>query len=460
MKKFKSKLTTFTSSIIFMIGVLPLTACSWFKEEESVTEYKRSYSFNEIKNIEKNTFRKINDVTFPHSKNPVKTELTDDEVNAYANFSNNTYHALVNSSNQKNISYATVGLYSLLNELVEASSGEELTTDLNNLLGLDSTSRIAFYKKVMKANSFANKENTTQLKNAAFFNNRYDYNEDYVNTLTKLYCQAFQLSFKNDVDKMVDWVNQAVNDSKFIDEKFLELSDDSELYLFSTLYFKNMWQDKYLAQDNVKDKFYLSNGSTISTTFMKHSYMVESYYDYGDYISVRDFYDQGNASITYLVPKKTKDNIFDLTKDVNFFLEDETKKVKDESEFPNWFTVNLKTPKFKLKCDLNFKESLSDLGFAKMFDENYDSFKNAFNDEDLLGYNMYISVMKQRNEVEFSEDGTIVKSVSMAGISKSESAPFIDSKTLDIDLNQPFIYIIRDINDTPIFVGHVDNPDL
>jgi serine protease inhibitor len=30
--------------------------------------------------------------------------------------------------------------------------------------------------------------------------------------------------------------------------------------------------------------------------------------------------------------------------------------------------------------------------------------------------------------------------------------------TLDVKLNQPFIYIIRDANDTPIFVGHVDNP--
>ena len=30
--------------------------------------------------------------------------------------------------------------------------------------------------------------------------------------------------------------------------------------------------------------------------------------------------------------------------------------------------------------------------------------------------------------------------------------------TLNVKLNQPFIYIIRDKNDTPIFVGHVDNP--
>ena len=52
--------------------------------------------------------------------------------------------------------------------------------------------------------------------------------------------------------------------------------------------------------------------------------------------------------------------------------------------------------------------------------------------------------MKQRNEVEFNEDGSIVKSVSMSGMSKGEAAPFIGD-TLDVNLNQPFIYIIRDM---------------
>ena len=48
----------------------------------------------------------------------------------------------------------------------------------------------------------------------------------------------------------------------------------------------------------------------------------------------------------------------------------------------------------------------------------------------------------------------------MAVIGAAGSAAPMENDTLDVDLNQPFIYIIRDINDTPIFVGHVDNPNL
>lgn len=459
MKTKHSKLITSLSSFILVISAIPLASCGWFHKEESVKEYKRNYRFNEIKIAEQNTFRKLNDITYPQGESPVRSTLLDSEKDAFSNFSNLTYHAIANSHNAENMSYATIGLYSLMNEMYGAISRDDLKADYDELLGLTETERKAFYSKLMKANSFANEDSTTQLKNAAFFTNEFNYSETYLSKLSDLYCEAYQLSFANEASKMVEWVNKAVNSDGFIDTKFLELTEDSVLYLFSTLYFKNMWANKYLAADNVQDDFTLSNGSKVQATYMKHSYMTESYYDYGDYIAVTDYYSRGAASITYLIPKKIEDNIFELTKDVNIFEDDETKLVKDDSEYHSYITVNLKTPKFTLKTDLNFKESFPALGLSSIFNSDYDSFHNAFNDANLNDSNIYVSVMKQRNEVEFNEDGTIVKSVSMAGMSK-ETAMYIDGQTLDVDLNQPFIYIIRDCNDTPIFVGHVDNPNV
>lgn len=456
----KSKVLTSISSFLFVVAAIPLTSCKVIKTEESVKEYKRAYRFNEIKIAEQNTFKKLNNVSFPNGERPTQSQISDTEKEAYDNFSNLTYHALVDTSIEDNFSYATIGLYSLMNEMYGAASRDELKTQMDSLLGLSETQRLAFYKKIMKANSFASEESTTQLKNAAFFHNFFDYSVEYVNYLTSLYCEAYQLDFSNDgdVNKMVEWVNKAVNSDGFIDRKFLELSEDSELYLFSTLYFKNMWASKYLKENNVNEDFYLSNGSTISVEYMKHSYQAEYYYDYDKYISVQDYYRGGYASITYLVPKSTNDNIYDLTKDVNIFEEDETKIKKDDSEYRNWYTVNLKTPKFTLKADLDFEKSLKSLGFSDIFNPDIDSFSKAFSNINTDLYNIYVSKMKQRNEVEFNEDGSIVKSVSMAAMNKSESAPMFGD-TLDVNLNQPFIYIIRDYNDTPIYVGHVDNPN-
>ena len=451
MKKNKLLIPFFLS----FVGSLT-SSCFLFKTKESVKAYKKSYRINEIRVAESNTFRKLNNVTFPGGETPTRSDINDLEKESFANFSNLTYKSILKTSKSDNLSYSTVGLYSLLNEMVGSASREDLRQDLNELLGLDEDSRVDFYKRIMLANSFAKEDSTIQLKNAAFFNNVFNYNSEFVKSLTKLYCEAYQISFINDVTKMLEWVNKAVNSDNFIDEKFLELDEETQLYLFSTFYFKNAWLYKYLEKDNFKDTFYLGNGTTKETTFMKHSFNVDSYHDYGSYISFEDYYYGANASISYLIPKNLDDNIYELTKNTNIFEENADNLVEPTEEY-GMIRIELSTPKFKAQTDIDFQDSLSDLGFADIFNDDIDSFKNAFDDPALADYKVYIQKMKQRNEVEFNEDGTIIKSVSMASYGAKESA-MIESDTLEISLNQPFIYIIKDVNKTPIFVGHVDNP--
>lgn len=428
-----------------------------FRTEESVKTSNRRYSLNEIRIAESNTFKKLNTVSYPDGNAPSPIRTTEEENKAYNNFSNLTYHSLVNTSKKDNMSYSVVGLYSIINEMTNATSREELKEKFNILLGLNESSRVTFYDKVMKANSFASDESTIQLKNSAFFNNEFNYNQEFVNSLTKLYCEAYQIDFETEANKMVEWVNQAVNSKGFIDEKFLEINDETQLYLFSTLYFKNAWANKYLSENNIKDDFYLTSDKTVKATYMNHSYLSQSYYDYGSYISVKDYYFSGRASVTYLVPKKVEDNIFDLTKDVNIFEEKEENIVKNEGY--DHIMVNLSTPKFTTKTDVDFQKCLDNLGFGDIYNPNIDSFKNAFDDVKLEDYNIYIQKIRQKNEVEFNEDGSIVKSITMASFGAGSAAP-MKNDTLDVKLNQPFIYIIRDINGTPIFVGHVDNPTI
>ena len=308
----------------------------------------------------------------------------------------------------------------------------------------------------MQANSFIQEESTIQLKNGAFFNNKYNYNQEYINTLSKLYCEAYQLNFASDTDKIVEWVNQAVKSNGFIDKDFLEINEITEIFFFSTLYFKNKWNSVYISKNNIEDDFYLADGNKVKTTYMQHYYLSSEYYDYGSYISIKDYYIDKNASITYLVPKKVEDNIFTLTKDKNIFEEKKENIVKKEDN--NDILIHLTTPKFVSKVDVDFKECLSNLGFSEIFNHEVDSFKNAFNDPKITNDDKtYIQNLKQRNEVDFNEDGSTIKSITMASMRAGSAAP-VNKDSLDVNLNQPFIYIIRDINDTPIFVGHIDNP--
>lgn len=457
-KKNKRKIIIACVSTAVVLTVIGISLSQMLEVHSSVTTARRRLSVNASALAESNSVRKLNDISYPNSDAPIKNELSENEINAFNEFSNTTYHSVVNVSKADNMSYATIGLYSILNELYGAISREDLQTQFDNLLGLNEESRTNFYNKVMRANSFVSRESTTQLKNAAFFDNAYDPNPEYINKLSKLYCECYETDLQTNASKLVEWVEKAVDTKGFIDENFLGVDPFTVLYYFSTLYFKNAWAYKYLSETNIEDAFYLSNGTTTQVTYMQHEFYTDKYYDYGSYISFSDIYMNNYATVTYIVPKDTKDDIYELTKNINIFEENDEKEVSNKhGDYYEPIIVDLKTPKFKTKSDLDFKTCFESLGFGDMFDNNIDSFHKAFLEEGSEGVRFYLQQAKQRNEIEFNEDGSIVKSLSMAAMGEDKSAaPFRDA--LDVKLNQPFIYIIKDINGVPILVGHVDNP--
>ncbi|MCR5309480.1 MAG: hypothetical protein K6E21_05170 [Bacilli bacterium] len=460
-KKNKRRIIIFsTVSAVTVLTVVGISLSQMLEINTSVTTMKRNLSLNTVAIAESNTFKKLNSFSYPENSYGIRNKVTDSAVSAYNNFTNETYHSLVDTSKKDNMSYASIGLYSIMNELYGAISREDLKNQFDNLLGLNENTRKSFYKSVMEANSFINEDNTTQLKNAAFFNTVFNHSKEYVDNLTQLYCEAYKIDFKTEANKMVEWVNKAVYSDGFIDEQFLNMSEYTQLYYLSTLYFKNAWKEKYLSEDNIDDDFFLSNGSKKTVKYMKHSYMCEEYYDYESYISIRDYYMNGNASITYIVPKKIDDDIFALTKNKNIFEDKIENRVKVDpgADYYRAVLVNLQTPKFKVDIELDLKNTLINLGFADMFNDQIDSFSKAFDDPSAPNYNFYLAQMKQKNEVEFNEDGTIVKSVSFGSVEAKDTSMGPPGDEIDVKLNQPFIYIVRDCNDVPILVGHIDNP--
>ena len=107
--------------------------------------------------------------------------------------------------------------------------------------------------------------------------------------------------------------------------------------------------------------------------------------------------------------------------------------------------------------DNNTEAKVDNSNVLNNSNNNYDSFHNAFNDPITYDVNFYLEQVKQKNEVEFNEDGAIVRSLTMADMEGCTSAEPLNN-VLDVKLNQPFIYIIRDCNYVPILVGHIDNP--
>ena len=110
----------------------------------------------------------------------------------------------------------------------------------------------------------------------------------------------------------------------------------------------------------------------------------------------------------------------------------------------------------ELTCSSKLTDVAKDLGITNPYVFHSNHLKNAFRDGELLEYS-YLNYSKQKTSISFSEDGTVVKSLTMTmGAAGKAAEPHRDG--YKIELNQPFVCCIRDRSGLPLILGAVTNP--
>ncbi|MDX9948700.1 MAG: serpin family protein [Bacteroidales bacterium] len=427
-------------SLVLVVGAVTLSAL--LTTNESVRLTRKKYSAEEIVVIESNTFKRLNTINYPLLTGSRYVAMNENEITHYNEFANKIYQAL---DFKENTTFAPVNLYPLLSALAMGTSSAELETSFAALFGnLNESNRTTLYQKIFKNNYYHNELGSSFLHNGAFVNHEVGFKEDYLNKLTAHMFEAFSLDYtsEQDIRKMMTWINDAMQEEDFLKRGDLDITPNTLLYLFSTFLFSNQWTNKYYENANTNAPFLLKDGNKTNTKFMTHTYF-GTYFDYPNYVSVYDYYTNENY-VQYLVPKTHNDNIYDLLGNTNFLFE--------TGEEHNLQTIELTAPIFTTKSIIDFENPLTKLGLGDMFDAEQDSFRDMFLNEPLT---TYVDSVIQKNEISFNVDGTTIKSLAFAGA--KSAAPFGD--TLEVHLDQPFIYVIRDINNIPLFIGQYDNPN-
>lgn len=459
-KSFQNKIII-RRSIIAAVSVVALCIISipisipillMLDTKDTFKTYKKEYTQSELKQIELNTFKKLNDVSYPEQFS--KREVSDEYRESVIDFSNKMYFAI----DQNNAAFSPLNLYMNLSILSLASNNENTLKEFDNLLGMSKESREKDFINAYINDYFYNSSGTMQMYNGYFATNKFDANNDFISSLTRHYTEAYQVDFNSDasINKILSWIDQRVQDRNFLNKNDLEIDENTAILLISTLYYKNTWFHKFDKQDTIENVFYLEDRSTLTIPYLSHKYFGECY-DYEDYISCYDYYVNG-LKIKYIIPKTdVSKSIFELIHNKNIFVDDETRRIKPETSWYENPIINLKVPKFENECLVDFSSTLKANGLRSLFDPNSHSFDYAF---DNLPSNMsiYLDYVKQKNHISFDESGTTLKSVTFSGFKGATSAAPMTTDTIDVNLNRPFVYIIYDSNDLPIFVGNLNNP--
>lgn len=455
------------AAAIALSATLSFTSCAlleWLfpgETAEKYQPYQKDYSARERAQIQSSSFKKLNDIPYPDGAG--QEEIDKEYKAAMAAFADKLY--ALTAERGKNFSFSPMGLFNLLSIASLASDDGESLSAIDEFLGADSALRAENFAKVYKNDYICNDLGTLQLCNGSFQSNLYDPNPDYIGVLTDYYTEAYSLDFQNpsDVNEILKWIDSAVHSQNFMTEKELGITEDTVMMLFSTTYFNNRWASVFETSDTAEGVFYAADGES-KASFMKHTYFGECY-DYEDYLACYDYY-CNRMKVKYILPKEKDGDIYSLVEGKSIVTDDPSRQIL--TSVPEWadeetydrsqLVVNLTVPKFKSSYQLDFTDVLKENGLDCLFDEYGRSFNHAFTGLP-ADFSAYLKFVRQKNEVSFDEDGTTIKTVTYGEFAGATSAP-MEADTVDITLDRPFIYVIYDVNDLPIYVGHVDKPTM
>lgn len=335
----------------------------------------------------------------------------------------------------------------------EGSTQEEFMNVLGKDMALASEEMMNLLPK--------NSENTKiSLANSAWLANQFTVNDSWLNEITSLMdAKAVQadLSSPAIVESMNSWIEDQTNG--LIEDMITEpFSKDTMLVLFNTVYFKAKWESPFAVHATFKDKFTLKNGKTISVLMMHKNNTADMKYISNDAIEglvfpYRNWIDaDGNFAMIALKP--SSNNSGKNTDIRELYSELTTEVIADLLRNAQTKTVNTMLPKFEITFDKELNQSLQNIGLKEAFDADKANLS-------LLGTsengNLYIDLVRQKAKIIVDEDGT--EAAAATEVATRCLAARIPQKPIDVFFNEPFLYIIMDMDkQIPLFIGILDNP--
>lgn len=351
-----------------------------------------------------------------------------------------------------NSNYSPVSLFMALTVLSEGADNNT-KTELMKALNISNPDTLSQdCQNLYDSISFNNKYGVCKIADSIWVdndNNDVEFNEQTLKKIENEYkAGLFKCNLQSDdtASKISQWVSSHTNGKLGTDPNEFKVKDPQEVMeIFNAIYFKDAWCDQFSTEATNKDNFYLSDGSSVSTDFMHKSTECYIYSGNGYKISCLDF--RSGNKMMFILPDKDKspydilDNGDTLQKAINSLSQDKG----------TFSEVNFSVPKFDYKTSMDINKCADDLGIKNIYDSNADFTKLSKKG------NLHVSKIKQNASVTVNEEGT--EAAAYTQISMDCGAAAVDSIE-DMNLNRPFIFVINNTNNIPLFIGVVNNPTL
>lgn len=345
-------------------------------------------------------------------------------------------------SGEDNRVYSPVSLWFALAMLAETTGGETRQQVLD-VLGAKDLDQLRDWADILWHALYQDDgAAATLLGNSIWLNESVTFHQDVLENLAEhYYAGSYQVTMGTDEadQALADWVAEQTRGLIGSEGKVLETSRDTLNVLASTLYYKAGWSDEFNDRLTEEDIFTAADGTETKVDFMHRTQ---------DATFLRqDGYQAASLSTTsgqmiFVLPDEGVTPA-DLLADPDFLY--------DAVNFENgtWGEVQWSVPKFDVESELDLKPTLEGLGITDVFDPAVSDFTPLTDLEPV-----WLDLVKQIARVKVDEKGVEAAAVTLMADSGG-SAPPEDSKICVMDLDRPFLFLIRSEGVT-LFVGVVE----
>ena len=345
----------------------------------------------------------------------------------------------------ENQAYSPTNLYMALCLLSELTADDP---QLLALLGTDSAKALRTQANSVWNATYLDDGDQTLLANSVWLDEGLDYNQTLMDTLSEnYYTSVYQGDLQSTAtgSAIRSWLNEQTGGLLKAKINNIQLSPQTILALCSTVYFQAKWADGFTPSLNTEGIFHAPDRD-VTCTYMNRQEM-QCYYYWAEDFSAINLYLKDSSSMWILLPDADK------TTDDVLASEDMYQLLSDSYAYKNskYMMVRLQLPKFDIRASGDLKEDLQAMGVTNVFQPGAADFGKAVL-EDLP---MSIGAVNQATRVAIDEEGVTAASYIEMPLCGSAAPP---DEHVDFIVDRPFIFVIQNRYDLPLFAGVVNTP--
>lgn len=349
-------------------------------------------------------------------------------------------------ANGENRSLSPLNVYMALAMLAELTDGESRAQILS-LLGAESIEVLRSQANDIW-NSTYRDDGTAKsvLASSLWLADDVEFNADTLNTLAENY---YASSYRGEMGSdefnaaLRGWLNEQTGGLLSDQIGGITLTPETIMALATTVDFQSKWSDEFNPGKTEPGTFHAPDGD-VDAEFM-HMRRDGDYY-WADNFSAAYRYLASGGRMWFILPDEgvSADELLSGGEYMDMVLDPEG--WADQKRL----MINYAVPKFDVSSNFDLGDGLKALGVTDVFDAAVSDFSPM---TDMDG--IFLSQARHGVRVAIDEEGVAAVAFTVLAMAGSPAPP---DDEVDFTLDRPFIFVVTDANDLPMFVGVVNNP--